>query len=387
MAVTERVQLNAERLWVGTGTAVLALLAIGSFAFPGLMWNRFLWHYFWGPIFADANNAVCAVMRPGGPELLGSGVACSTAVESGAIVAEPGYTLVSEIGYAVTLLFFIIGVLYLLRAIDVGQNRQLFYALIPLTFFGGVLRVVEDANDAALSAGLDTILTYPANTLIISPIIYFTVFFVAVIGLVAAVAAERRGYVRNWSLALLGYGIIILILTGSFLSWFVLTRLTGTVDGAAFYPQMAVLVLGGSVITVVLVYRLTTRFAPVVNAGTMKIGLVVIFGHAVDGIANVVAADWVSELGIPVAYGAKHPVNRFIIDATATLQPASLSALLGTSWPFLGVKLVAATLVVYVFDRQVLEESPRYAMLLLVAILAVGLGPGTRDMVRVTFGI
>jgi uncharacterized membrane protein len=40
-----------------------------------------------------------------------------------------------------------------------------------------------------------------------------------------------------------------------------------------------------------------------------------------------------------------------------------------------------------VFDEQFFDESPRYAVMLLMAILAVGLGPGTRDMIRVTLGI
>jgi uncharacterized membrane protein len=125
----------------------------------------------------------------------------------------------------------------------------------------------------------------------------------------------------------------------------------------------------------------------VINEGTGLAGLVVLFAHAVDGVANVVAADWLDPLGIPVEYGAKHPVNRFIVDVTEGLQPAGLSAVIGTSWPFLVVKLVAATAVIYVFDRTIFEENPRYAIVLLVAIVAVGLGPGSRDMLRATFGI
>ncbi len=387
MAVTERVGSSPERLWLGTLAAVVALLAAGSVTLPELVWDRFLWHYFWGPIFADANNAACAVMRPGGPELLGSRAACAAAVGGGAIVAEPGYTLVSEVGYAAALLFFIAGVLYLLRYLEVGEDRELFFALVPFMFFGGVLRVVEDANDAALTAGVDTILSYPANALIISPIIYFTVFFLTVIGLVATVEGERRGYLENWATALFGYASALLLLTTGFILWFVPTRLGGEVVGAGFYPRMSLLVLGSSVVLAYAIYLGAKRFTPVVNAGTRRIGLVVVFGHAVDGVANVLAADWVAALGIPVTYGAKHPVNRFIIETTASLQPESLSAVIGTSWPFLLVKLVAATLVVYVFDRSIFEDSPRYAILLLVAILAVGLGPGTRDMVRATFGI
>jgi uncharacterized membrane protein len=40
-----------------------------------------------------------------------------------------------------------------------------------------------------------------------------------------------------------------------------------------------------------------------------------------------------------------------------------------------------------VFNDEIFEESPRYAYLLLIAILAVGLGPGTRDMLRATLAI
>jgi uncharacterized membrane protein len=43
--------------------------------------------------------------------------------------------------------------------------------------------------------------------------------------------------------------------------------------------------------------------------------------------------------------------------------------------------------VVWVFEDGVFEDSPRYTMLLLVAVLAVGLGPGTRDMLRATLGV
>ena len=122
-------------------------------------------------------------------------------------------------------------------------------------------------------------------------------------------------------------------------------------------------------------------------------GLVVVLGHAIDGVANVIAADWTDELGVvdsagnALEYGAKHPFNDIIVGVVDTVQPAGLDSIIGLSWGFLLVKLVAATAVIWVFDDTIFEDEPRYAILLLVAILAVGLGPGTRDMLRVTFGI
>ncbi|PSQ08290.1 hypothetical protein BRC93_15355 [Halobacteriales archaeon QS_5_70_15] len=388
MAVSQRLGVSPERAWVGAAAAATALLALGSLALPRLVWDRFLWHYFWGPVYADANNARCAVIEGGGsPALLGSDGACRTADSGGAIVAEPGYTVVSEVGYAVALIFFLIGVLYLLRHLEVGHRKRFFFALVPFMFLGGALRVVEDANDAALATVTDTLLPYPANALIISPIVYFTMFVFTLAALVGAVRLEREGYVDDYERALFGVGAAGLVLTVGLLLWFVPTRLAGGIPGAGFYPQMSLLVLSVSAVLAYGLYRLLDVYAPVVNAGTGRAGLVVLFAHAVDGVANVVAADWLDPLGIPVEYGAKHPVNRFIVDVTEGVQPAALSSVVGTSWPFLAVKLIAATAVIYVFDRTIFEENPRYAVILLVAIVAVGLGPGTRDMLRATFGI
>jgi uncharacterized membrane protein len=389
MAATERfgLDLSPARAWLVTLAAAVLAFAVGVVALPRLVWDRFLWHYFWGPVFADAQGARCAVMTDGGPELLFTETRCTAARGAGSIVAEPGYTLVSEAGYAITLIFMLVGVLYLLRYLDVGDTLDLFFALTPFMFFGGALRVVEDAVDAVQGTSVSSLLSYPVNTLIISPVIYFTVFGLTLAALVAGVLLDRRGYVERYHRFVFAVGAILLVVTAGFLLWFVPTNLAGNVAGAGFYPLMSILTLGLAVVLSVAVYFGAERFAPVINEGTGLAGLVVLFGHAVDGVANVVSADYLDVVGVPVEYGAKHPVNRIIVDVTGSLQPEWLSTAIGTSWPFLVVKLVAATLVLYVFDGRIFEESPRYAVLLLVAILAVGLGPGSRDMIRATFGI
>ena len=44
-------------------------------------------------------------------------------------------------------------------------------------------------------------------------------------------------------------------------------------------------------------------------------------------------------------------------------------------------------MIVYLFNADMYHDSPRYTVLLLLTVLAVGLGPGTRDFLRATFGI
>ncbi len=327
---------------------------------------------------ADANSAVCAI-RPGSTvEYIYNTGACANAAEP---VAYPGYTLVSEVGYMVTLLVALLGVVFLLRRLDLGTDREFFYALLPFVFFGGALRVVEDANDAVPAA--EALISYPLNTLFISPIIYFTVFAITLVAVVAAVWAARAGVIERYDYALFGMGSVALLATLAYLFWLVLVG----AEGVEFYPQVSVVVLLGATVAAGATWVLIERFAPGVNAGTRKIGFVILWGHAVDGVANVVGLDWMPALGAGANLIPKHPVNQFVVDVTGSVLPASVLAVTGDTWPFLVVKLVAATFVIWVFEDEIFEESPRYTMLLLVAVLAVGLGPGTRDMLRATFGV
>jgi uncharacterized membrane protein len=275
----------------------------------------------------------------------------------------------------------LVGVLFLLRRLDVARDPGLFYALVPFMLFGGALRVVEDAFDA-VPADVTPAVIYPANVLIISPVIYFTVFAVTLAALVAAVRLERTGRVESYETPLALAGSAAFLLTFGYLLWQGLTT-----EYVGFHPQVLVTVVLLATVLSVGLYAAVDRVAPQINAGTGLVGLVVLWGHAIDGGANVVAADWMGALGVAVEYSAKHPANRFIIDLTESVLPASLLAATGSSWPFLVVKLAVALGVVWIFDEQIFEESPRYAVLLLVAVVAVGLGPGTRDMIRATFAI
>ncbi|WP_250137706.1 DUF63 family protein [Halorientalis salina] len=379
MQVTE--QFDTGRAWVGTALAALTVFVVGSLALTEQVYWGFIWQYFWGPVYADAHNAICAAHGSGGTELLYQQSACRVAASEGAIVAEPGYTLVSEVGYMVLLLFSLVGVLQLIEYLDFEADRRTFYALIPFMLFGGVLRVVEDANDA-VPEGVSQAIAYPWNSLIISPVIYFTVFVVTLAALLGTLKIYRAGYTETHARPFAAVGVAAFLGTFAYL-----TVLGATKDYVGLYPQVLVSTVLIATLLAVGIWKGVDRVAPSINEGTGAIGLVVLWGHAIDGVANVIAADWLGVLGVNLTYTPKHPANEFIIGATEAIVPASVLATLGSSWPFLLVKLVVAVAVIWIFDAEIFEESPRYALLLLTAIVAVGLGPGTRDMIRATFGI
>jgi len=374
------VDASAGQLWVGSFVGIVVVATAAVAAFPRLVWDRFLWHYFWGPVYADAKAAGCATITDGTPEALYQG--CAGAIESGQVVAEPGYTIVSEIGYMLILIYMLVGVYLLLERLEIASDPKLYFAFVPFMLLGGALRVVEDGTDRAVEAGVTPLVEYPLSSLIISPIIYGTTFLLTLLTLIACVALDRRGIVDSYYRATAAVGSALVVLTLAYLSMGALTTAYSTL-----YPSVLITTVGIASLLSYGLYWAFERYAPAVNSGTGAIGLVVIWGHAIDGVANVLLADWLDVLNVPLTYYPKHPANAFIIATTETLQPAGLTAAIGTSWPFLFVKLAVAALVVWLFNDEFLEESPRYALLLLVAVTAVGLGPGTRDMLRATFGI
>ncbi|EMA62761.1 hypothetical protein C470_04113 [Halorubrum distributum JCM 13561] len=374
---------SPERAWAAVVGGVTALLAIGSVVFPRVVYDRFLWRYFWGPVVADGEGAQCAVREAGGTtELLGSSAACQAARSAGEVVATPGYTTFSTVSYVVILLAMLIGVVFLLRRLDIATELRFFFALFPFMLFGGAMRTVEDAGVAATDAGVEPLIPFPASAVLISPFIYFTVFLFTLACVLAAYGLERRGVVEDYARPLFASGAAGLALAVGYLSY-----LAATTGYVTFYPQVLVPTLVIATVATAGTWAIATRRISTIRQGTGAAGIVIIWGHAIDGVANVIGLNWMPALTGTANLVPKHVVNALIVDWTGRLLPDSILAVTGDAWPFLLVKLAAATFVVWVFNGEMFEESPRYTLLLLITVLAVGLGPGTRDMLRATFGV
>ena len=380
--VAGRVERSPERAWAAIVGGFALLLAVGSAVFPRAVYDRFVWRYFWGPVVADGRGAQCAVRDAGGTELLGSSSACQAAIGAGEVVASPGYTTVSTVSYVVVLLAMLVGVVFLLRRLEIGEELRFFFALFPFMLLGGALRTVEDSGVAALRAGVEPLIPFPASALLISPFIYFTAFGFTLVCVLAAYGLANRGIVDDYARPLFAMGAVALAASVGYLSY-----LAAATDYVELYPQVLALTLVVACVATAITWKLATAYEPTIRQGTGVAGIVIIWGHAVDGAANVIGLDWMPALTGTANLVPKHVVNALIVNWTGRLLPDSVVAVTGDAWPFLLVKLVAASFVVWVFNGEMFEESPRYTLMLLITVLAVGLGPGTRDMLRATFGI
>ncbi len=381
MSFEERYGTRPEVAWLAALVGGVATIAGSAVAFTERIYWGFLWRYFWGPVVADGLGESCLVYVRATAEVVPGGAAGGCARVPEHFVAVPGYTPVSTVGYMLVLVFMLVGVYYLLQRLDLEPYRQFFFSLVPFVLFGGVLRTVEDSFVSARQAGVQPPVGLPWSGLIISPFIYFTVFFVTMGAILASIWLARTGRVESYygPLRLTG-GAVLAAAT------LYLVSLAATTDYVGWNPMVFVTTTGLATAIAYGAYAAIDRYRPSIHAGTGYMGLVVVWAHSLDGVANVIASDWTSLFGVG-EYTAKHVVNRLIIDLTNAVQPAPVTAAVGDSWPFLVVKVAVAVAILAIFDEQFIEESPRYAVMLLVAIVAVGLGPGTRDMVRVTLGI
>jgi uncharacterized membrane protein len=378
MEILDR-EIDPERAWVASLIAAIVALVGGAAVFTERVYYGFLWRYFWGPVFADAEGADCVAYLRDTGEVVVNPATCGL---QNAYVASPGYTTVSTVAYMIVLLYMLVGVYFLLDRFDLSPVREFVAALVPFMLFGGAFRAVEDSFVAAQFAGVTPPIEFPASALLISPFIYFTVFFIALAAFLLAKWLQRAELTETFQWPLAAFGSVAFL--GAFGYLFVLSVTTDYVDS---FLLVLVATVGIATALSVGIYAAIERYRPEYNAGTGYVGLIVIWAHAIDGVANVIASDWTGVFGISFQYTPKHVANRIIIDVTNAIQPAWLTDAIGDSWTFLLVKLVVAVAIVSLFDDEFVAESRYYAAMLLVAIIAVGLGPGTRDMIRVAFGI
>lgn len=318
------------RTYLLAGGTAAALLAIATAALPDLFYDRFIWKYFWGPVVADAANRATAV--------------------HGGVVAHRGYNLVNEIGYGLLMGYFLLILVQLLRRFDIGAERGFVLQFVPFVVFGGLLRVVEDAG----------VLSVPLRYLVISPLIYFTVFAVVLTTLLAAIALERRGLVRDRRKVVAGAGTAAALLTAALLA-------TTTAPGAAWMlpaslgiAAVAFLPAGAAVLL------LSDQYPGLERLIAWEPG-VILYGHLLDGSATALSLE-------VLGYGEKHPVVAAFVKAA------------GSAYAFIALKLVVIGGILYWLEGG-RDEDPRFTNLVLLGILAVGLGPGTRNTVRAVLGV
>ncbi|WP_227353623.1 DUF63 family protein [Haladaptatus salinisoli] len=113
----------------------------------------------------------------------------------------------------------------------------------------------------------------------------------------------------------------------------------------------------------------TQFFYPDVAVITGAVGVLTLFGHALDSVSTAIGIDVLNAT-------ERTPISRAILEFAGMLPTADV---IGVGWLFVLVKLAIAEFVVLLFADYVAEE-PTEGYLLLGVVAAVGLGPGAHNL-------
>ena len=266
---------------------------------------------------------------------------------------EP-YNVVETLTYA---LFLVLAVYLLYRwmsrstwlsNIGFKIDASFILATLPYVVLGGVLRVIQDAG----------MITGDLQFLIVTPPIYFVLFFFTIGMIFLALYLQVQGLIKNfltfYALAgCMAVLVVVLILAAwginhthidLFVLWIIpLMAITATVLVWAFM-------------------RYVLRWHYV----TDPLYLTLIFGQLLDASATSYGID----MHPTVQYIEQHVVGSGLINLT------------GTAFVMFPLKLVVLFPAIYIMQLYRKDANPAFWHLVLLAMIVVGLAPGIRDMTR-----
>lgn len=263
------------------------------------------------------------------------------------IYGQP-YNIVDTLTYAVVLIVAIYMIYrWLSRSRIVTLDGRFVLATLPYVVLGGLLRVVEDTG----------IITSEFRYLLITPLIYFALFFLTAAVLMITGYAQKSGRIRDYIPWYCATGVgACLVATGILVS-FGLEQ--GIID-----ISVLLIITGLGVVTTLAVYGVM-RYLLSWSYASDPLYLALIFGQMLDASATSYGIDL-----HPLSYVEVHVVG------------SSLIAWTGTAFSMFPLKLLVLFPGIYILERYRNEGAPALWHLIVLAMITVGLAPGVRDMVR-----
>jgi uncharacterized membrane protein len=405
--LTDFYQKNIVKVWLLIIIIPTLTISLGWLYLPEIFYDQFIWPYFWGTIEADAQD------------------------QTYGDVTE-AYNPVNTIIYA----FIVIIVLYwaykLFKKYKIEIDEKFIIAIIPFVLIGGVSRSLEDAElfyaptvylfiapiiyifigvvviflilisasfaQASDRLGLDKAILLVGGLFVILDIFYLMSYFVLndqfayflppLIPIIASVFFifglkryfEYKNQIEVWLIILsvgtwfLLINIFVLFQWQSIPAWTDAYLAVNPGKEIELQPMAALLVIGLTCATVVIVYIITKALLPKypkLKPFIYGTNLILFFGQFLDASATFVAIDYYN-------YVEKHVLPTFLIELFDT---AAIMYLL---------KAVLLILVIYFIDilyKEDFKNNPTMVGLIKIAVLVLGLAPGTRDVLRLAIGV
>ncbi len=260
-------------------------------------------------------------------------------------VLPPWYLLVP-------LVLLFVGTVAILWALEPPVTDRTVIAFAPWMMFGSTVHVLYKIG--AFPSAIEPLFSAPSvylTTAVLAGFVWILASFLYAAGLqpsISRVVGASGG--------------------GFFLAFAVMTLYLGWELGTfePFWPVISIVIAG--LVTAIAWVAVSLWFTEVA-AVTSLTGALVVFSQALDGVSTAIGYD-------VLGAGEEVPLSRMVLEAGEALPTADL---LGAGWLFVLVKVGLALAVVGLF-KDVLRESPELGRLVLALVAAVGLGPGTHNV-------
>ncbi len=261
---------------------------------------------------------------------------------------EQPYNAVETITYALILIFAVYLIYRWFKKSGFPLDGPFVLATLPYIVFGGMLRVIQDAD----------MIQSDLQFLIVTPFIYFLIFFYTVGILILSHKLETRGLISSYLRVYAGVGIFSVFSVALVLiSW----GMTHTrID--LFVLAVILLMATAATLIVFACMRYVLRWQYV----TDPLYISLLFGQLLDASATSFGID----LHPSVQYIEQHVVGSALIDWTHT------------GFVMFPLKLAVLFPAVYIMETYRREANPAFWHLVILAMIVVGLAPGIRDMTR-----
>ncbi len=251
--------------------------------------------------------------------------------------ATGGYNIVNTIAYGLLAAVLAFGLYYLFKSMKVKIDYNFFWGASPFVILGSLWHVYADA--------VSTCIPY-----LQTPFIYLMFAGIGILAMVIGLFIEKRTKVK------LKYWHFMLI-----------TASIATVLSAFYFFKIV------QPIAVAKILGLTSVFALFFHVFSKKwpkfftpINKCVMTAAMFDAASTVVGMTG-------YGYAEKHILPTYLIN------------LVGTAWIMIPLKFVVILLALYAIDR--LEDDTQFSNMIKFVILAVTLGPGTRNTLRILMGV
>ena len=260
------------------------------------------------------------------------------------ITTGGAYTLVDTLTYALILIIAVFLIHRWMQRSGLLFGRELLFATLPWIVLGGLVRVLEDTG----------LIAAPWRYLLITPLIFFVLFFYAVLTLYLCHRILGQRGIQVYG----AVGIASSLVTFVVLIWYGLTSNHLAIDVPAVI--LAIAALTSLALWALLRYGLKWEFMD------DRIYQVLVAGHLLDASATSYGIDL-----HPLGYVEQHVVGSALIAAT------------GTGFAMFPLKLMVLIPGIYVLELYRREgTASSFWHLIVLAMIVVGLAPGVRDMIR-----